>query len=126
FTTFLLNCSFILVQLVFVKLYFILKNRRNVPVIDTQIGSGDILFFFIAAIAFSTANFIVFYLISLLAALITTLVFKGIKNARHFEIPLAGVMSILMSCCILYKLVNTSFSLYNDAVILSLFNMHIS
>lgn len=116
---FLLNAGFVFVQLGCIKVYFLLKNKKNTPVIDTYIGMGDVLFFFISCIAFSVGNFVMFYLISLITALIGAIAYMRIKNAKDFEIPLAGIMSSIMSLCIGYKLIDGSLNFYQDTLLLS-------
>jgi hypothetical protein len=116
---FSLNICFIIAQLAGIKLYFIIKSRKNTPVIDTYIGMGDVLFFFISCMAFSIGNFVMFYLISLIVALIGTITYMSIKNAKDIEIPLAGIMSSIMSLCIGYKLIGGSLNFYRDTVLFS-------
>jgi hypothetical protein len=119
---FLLNIAFVLAQLGGVALYFTLKHKKMVLLIDTYIGLGDIVFLGICCIAFSTAKFILFYLASLIIALVCTLVYKKMKQIEAMDIPLVGYMSIVLVCCIAYKMINTSFGFYDDSFLLNMLN----
>ena len=49
---FLFNLLFLIIQLLLVMLYFALKKRRLVNILDTYIGLGDMLFFALVALLF--------------------------------------------------------------------------
>lgn len=110
---FLLNNLFLIIQLGLVWIYFSLKNKKLVNIIDTQIGLGDILFFMAIAGLFSPLNFIVFYLVSLLLSLFSTIVIKLWKKPEEFSIPLAGYFSLFLIALIFLQRFN-ELNLYND------------
>lgn len=115
---FLLNACFVIFQLICVKLYFVIKNKKNELFLDVYIGKGDILFFFISCMAFSTPLFIVFYFVSLIIALICAFIFYiGSANLNSKEVPLAGIMSVILVIIITYKLLFKPVNLYDDVAL---------
>jgi Flp pilus assembly protein protease CpaA len=123
FKNFLINAGFILAQILFVKIYFSIKNKRNETLLDRYIGKGDVFFFIISCLAFSVTWFIPFYIGSLIIALIITIIFNGITKARKVQIPLAGIMSIIMVLSITIKLAHNSFSFYDDSYLFQLLKL---
>jgi uncharacterized paraquat-inducible protein A len=119
---FFVNATFIAVQLLGVATYFSIKHKKIMPLFDTYIGLGDVVFFCVCCMAFSTANFILFYLASLLIALASTLIYKKLKQIETIDIPLVGYMSIALLCCIVYKMINRSFGFYDDSFFLNMLN----
>jgi len=118
---FLFNLILVIVQLVSVGVYFLLRKKKYASLVDTVIGLGDIAFMVICTIAFSTANFLVFYVASLLIALVGTGLLRILKNDRT-DIPLVGYMAFMLVVCIILKLSTTSFDFYNDAFLLNIIN----
>jgi len=120
---FVINAGFVAIQIVVVKIYFSLRNKRNERILDTYIGKGDLFFFIVSCLAFSVAWFIPFYIISLIIALLSTIISNGLGKAKTVEIPLAGIMSLVMVVSIIIKLVHNSFSFYDDSYLLQLMNI---
>ncbi len=113
---FLINSGFILLQLLFLTVYFSVKNRAFTNIINTYLGIGDIWFFVVLALAFSPVNFILFYLGSLFLTMIGFLVWKGLSKSSEKEIPLAGVMAVGLMGCFVYKWVS-GFDMYRDVAL---------
>ena len=65
-----LNFMFIMLKLTGVTLYFSIKNRRFVNIINQYLGIGDILFFIPLLFLFSPFNFLAFFILSLTASII--------------------------------------------------------
>jgi hypothetical protein len=114
-----INMAFLLFQLLLLSIYFSLKNKKSVNIIDSYIGLGDVLFFAVIAAAFSPLNFIVFYLVALTLSLFGVLCYHIFVRKLQREVPLAGaVASVLMIVLFLSRFVPIDF--YNDAAIAGL------
>jgi len=105
------NIGFLIVQFGLLKAYFLVK-RRGAGVIDQMIGWGDILFLLAAAFFFSPVNFISFYVFSLLASLVVSLVWMTVRPSVSRAIPLAGLQALVLlvvigaGLCLHFPLVN--------------------
>lgn len=117
--SFLFNTGFIVFQLVAVTAYFSMKNRAITNITSKYIGWGDILFFTVAAAAFSPVNFIVFYLLSLISTLIIAVAYRLIKRDSATTIPLAGGMALLLFIFYSFGNFSNTIDLHNDQVLLS-------
>lgn len=98
---FLWNLGFIVLQLVLLSVYFALKERAWVNIVNRYLGIADILLLFVFAMSFSPLNFIIFYCINLFLAAFISLIIVWIKRDRSFKIPLAGIMVLPMIFCLL-------------------------
>ncbi len=90
-----INLIFILIQFLILTIYFSLKNKKFLNIIDNYIGIGDLLMFIVLSCCFAVFNFIVFIILSLsLLLLIYTfgILFKKIENKK---IPLAGFLAVV-------------------------------
>lgn len=91
---------FIGFQILILTLFFSIKEKKIVSIIDTKLGLGDIVFWLGLAFHFSLIHFIVFFVFSLTFTLI-------ISVAKKLEtIPLAGGQGIFL---ILFLISNTFF-----------------
>lgn len=90
------NLTFVAIQLLVVFLYFSLKQRKLIRLVNEQIGLGDILFFVVMAAAFSPLYFVLVYTISLLLVLLFWLSSKLFLNRKNALIPLAGGQSLVV------------------------------
>lgn len=102
----LISFCFLALQLGLTFAYFKVV-RGNRMRIDQQLGLGDILFYIAIIPLFHFYNFILYYCLSLLFALLLYAVSSlvGIKKIKY--IPLAGYSSMVLVMIILYKLVFT-------------------
>jgi hypothetical protein len=91
------NLIFVFFQMVFLFVYFSIKEKKWASLINTKIGIGDVLFFLVLAFAFSSLNFILFYVGSLSVITLVFLLTKVIANNISAEIPLAGAMAIVLA-----------------------------
>jgi hypothetical protein len=113
------NIGFIALQILLLKLYFRVKDPKTTAFIDNKIGLGDILFLLAASFFLSPLNFILFYLLSLIFAVLLWLC-RTITNSRseQWSIPLAGIQSIFfaLTICVCtlfhYSLTDDSWLLY--------------
>lgn len=117
---FLLNVGFVLIQLLLLSLYFSLKNKRLINIVDRYLGLGDILFFIVLCAVFSPVNFILFYLFSLTITLMSIVIYTVISRHQTPAIPLAGAMAALLILLLLTNLVFPQFNLYNDHSLLTI------
>jgi len=90
----LLNFLFILTLLALLVLYFSVKHKKPVNIIDWYFGLGDLLFLGILSTVFSTVNFILFLIGSLLFTLLIYTIFNAVQSNK--KIPLAGLMAIIL------------------------------
>lgn len=91
---YLFLCFFIL------KLYFIIKSKTKLKIIDVMIGWGDIVLLFIVG-CFIEPEYLVFFFTSVFVlSLIIVLLFQSKKNT----IPLAGYLLIAYNLYLLLSL----------------------
>tara|TARA_R100001509_G_scaffold165753_1_gene149679 strand:+ start:1308 stop:1628 length:321 start_codon:yes stop_codon:yes gene_type:complete len=83
-----------MIQLLLVTIYFSLKERRFVNIIDKYLGLGDILFFLSCSVAFKYDMYIMFLLFSFLTAIVVAFFYMKLFKKKTILIPLAGIMSI--------------------------------
>jgi hypothetical protein len=115
------NLGFVILQLLLLTLYISLKNRKFINIINTYIGIGDVLFFVVLCTAFSTLNFIAFYVLALMITIFGVAIFHLFSKGKTKEIPLAGSMAIVLIIVIF----SSSFygvSRYADAPLLNVFS----
>ncbi len=113
----LINFGFILFQLLILSLYMSIKNKKVIFIVNSYLGLGDILFFVVICLAFSPANFIVFYLSSLIFTLIAFIAYTLIVKNANKHIPLAGIMAALMTILILLNWMFPEINLYKDFIL---------
>ena len=116
----MMNLMFVLFQLLLLSIYISVKNKKFVFIIDSHIGFGDVLFFVVLCASFSTVNFILFYLGSLVFSLLGFIVYKGINKKAEDSVPLAGLFSIAMLLMLVVNMVYPELNFYNDAALDSL------
>ncbi|TCC97713.1 hypothetical protein EZ444_07295 [Pedobacter hiemivivus] len=108
--------SFLMVQLLILWSYFSIKNKKVINLTNDYLGWGDVLF--LAAIPFylSPVNYILFYVISLIAVLLYTIVVASLKGkTNNPHIPLAGLQAGLLVLVMLVDFVSPKFMLYDDS-----------
>jgi len=100
-----INCGFVTLQLLFIKLYFSLKSGTIKKIINTKIGLGDILMFYTITVCFSPIYFIFFYIISLSLSVLIIILTKLISANTYIEknVPLAGFMALFL---LIFMLIN--------------------
>ena len=92
----LINFGIIGVHWFLISLYFSLKNKRPVNVLDHYIGWGDFLFFVVCAMVLGSLNFVFFLCVSFIVSLLIQLLIMQIKRPVNAQIPLAGIMALLL------------------------------
>jgi hypothetical protein len=112
-----INLGIIAVQLGVVTLYFSIKHKRFVNIIDTMLGWGDILFFVVLAATLSPINFVLGYTICLLVVLFGWLLYKSIVKPLQATIPLAGGMAIVLSFVLVLSMAYPQINLYKNILL---------
>jgi hypothetical protein len=92
----LFNLGFLALQLLLLSLYFSVKQRRIVNIVDSLIGLGDVLFLFSLTVYFSVLSFLFFYILSLVFVLLFWPVCITMIRKRNKGIPLAGMQALLL------------------------------
>lgn len=119
----LLNLAFIILQLLALTIYMSIKNKKMVNILQQHIGLGDLLFFVVLCLAFSPANFIVFYILSLIATLAGCIIYISIFSKKEMkEIPLAGGMASVFVFVLLLNKIVTHLNFYDDSNVLNIIN----
>ena len=113
------NAGFILVLLSGVSVYFILTRGGFIKIMDNYIGWGDIIFLFIVSGLFSPVNFLLFCIVSFSAALILFGIIQLLTPKNNREIPLAGILSVVLLLGLSLKYANGNFNLQEDSFFLN-------
>ena len=103
-------------------LYFSIKERALVNIINKYIGIADLLLLIVIALLFSPVNFIMYYVTSLVLITMGSVVYLLIKKDMKAEIPLAGAFSIVLIVCLAYAGFTGDISLYDDGFVIELLN----
>ncbi len=117
----LVNLFFISIQLIGISLYFSLKKRRFINIIDRYLGIGDIVFFIPLIFLFSPINFLIFFITSIFLTLIVFLVLQSNNLIQQATIPLAGCLSLFLLVLIPLSQIY-GFDLQNDLWFLTILN----
>lgn len=97
----MLNIILLLSQMALLFMVFKYKGIRPSMILKKYLGLGDLLFFLLLAFGLTTEIFLIFYLSSLILALVAGLVFY-----KKSPIPLAGIQSGLL--CLVVVLQSTN------------------
>lgn len=65
---------------------------------------GDIVFFYAISLGFTSQDFILYFVLSILFTLVLTLALKMLNRSENHTIPLAGYMSVFYAFVILFSL----------------------
>lgn len=114
------NIVFLCIQFLFLWIWFSVKQKKITKIIDTQIGLGDVLFMICIALAFSPANFLVFYTLGMIFTLLVTILVRLFRSEIKSEIPLAGALAIPLIVLCLWRIVDPSKNFYNDEWLMQL------
>lgn len=116
------NLAFTAFQLLAITIYFSIKNKKPVNIINTWLGIGDVLLLATLCVAFSPVNYFVFYMGSLLLTIAGFAVYRLFKGTSA-TIPLAGAMALVMIVCLCYQAFLMPFVFHNDAIALNLLKL---
>ena len=123
-TGFLVNLAFTAFQLLILTIYFSIKSRKPVNIINSWLGIGDVLLLAVLCVAFSPINYLIFYIASLLITIAGFIIYKVLFKGRSATIPLAGAMALVMIACLVYQLFAAPSAFHNDASALNLLSFH--
>ncbi|MCU0436190.1 MAG: hypothetical protein MUC87_22225 [Bacteroidia bacterium] len=96
---FLFNLGFVVLQLCLLWIWFSLRERRWIKLIDTHIGLGDVLLLVCLGVAFSPVNFILFVVGGLLFSLLVVMIYRVLRREAFALIPLAALLALPMTLC---------------------------
>lgn len=117
---FLFNSVFVALQLLCLTIYFSIKNKRFLNIIDSYLGLGDILFLVVVCTVFSPVNFILFYVCSMMLTLLGVLIYNLLSAKQTRDIPLAGVMAGILLILVITTMAVPGIDFYNDAYFLNI------
>jgi hypothetical protein len=115
-----INIGFIALQLLFLTLYFSVRNKKLINITNELLGLGDILFLLSISFYLSVLNFLFFYIISLIGALLIWLTWQSLSTKKNKYIPLAGFQSLIFMLFLACDWWLRSFDLTNDTWLLNL------
>jgi hypothetical protein len=110
-----INLAFFLVQLILISAYFSIRHRCMINITTNYLGLGDILFLICISAYLSPLNYILFYVISLFAALCVALMQFLIQRKAAYKIPLAGLQAFFLAFTFLAEWNFKFFSLSDDS-----------
>lgn len=102
---FLISVGFVAFLLISLIAYFSVKHKRFFNPVDSEIGTGDILFFLAITPLFYFKDYILFFTTSLIFSLALFFIFRSRLEKR--AIPLAGFIS-------LYLMIISSINFFSD------------
>ncbi|TND10229.1 MAG: type IV leader peptidase [Bacteroidetes bacterium] len=120
---FSVNLLLLLVQGLLIFSWFSIRNRRWTNIVNTAIGLGDLLFLVCMASAFSTLNFIAAFVAGLFVTLLVFSLARFFHPGSRKEIPLAGMLSILMIGLLGWKIISPETNFYSDDFLLSMLTL---
>lgn len=109
----LVNLSFIGLLLVFLHLYFYIKNKRLTKVINRYLGLGDVLIWIALAFSYSLFNWILVLISSCIFGLFYWVLYNLLLKQRVIRIPLAGCMAFVHLSVVSISMVN-SYNTFQD------------
>lgn len=90
---FFTNMIFVTVNLLGVTLYYFIKTKQLINLINTHIGIGDIVYFIAIAPFFTLQQYVFFFTGGLIFSLLLFVLLKKIRPTEQ-TVPLAGFLSI--------------------------------
>jgi Flp pilus assembly protein protease CpaA len=118
----IINLGVLALMFAGLTIYFSIRERALVNIVNRYIGIADILLLAVIAVLFSPVNFIMYYMGSLVLITVGSLIYLVLKKDVNAEIPLAGAFAITLAACLVFNGVNGAVSLYDDALALELLN----
>ncbi|WP_157849257.1 prepilin peptidase [Flavobacterium sp. Root420] len=94
FKNLLLNGAFFLITLIVLVFYMSIKNKQFLNPFEHYFGLGDLLFYIAITPLFILPNFILFFILSMIFALLLQFVFKKIIHEN--TVPLAGFSALFL------------------------------
>jgi hypothetical protein len=117
------NVMFIGVQLLFLTFYFSIKEKRLVNIFNGYFGLGDLFFLLSITTYLSFFNYVVYYLLSLFAIIVMSIVFQVFVKRPNPKIPLAGEQALLLILFMLVDGLVEKVSLTTDLGLINYFSL---
>lgn len=111
---FFINLGFIFFQFSILTIYFSIRNKKKVNILNTYIGLGDILFLIVLCAFFEPYQFIIFNVVGLFLVLIVYLLITLVNKKVSELIPLAGSLSLIMVVLIFIHALVPNLNFYNQ------------
>lgn len=102
----LLNSAFFIIVFMFLMVYMSFKAKAFLNPLNHYFGLGDILFYLAITPLFYLKQYAVFFVASMLFAIVLQLAFK--KQSNHDTVPLAGFSSLLLLITIIVDVLQFS------------------
>ena len=118
----LINLGMLTLIFAGLTIYFSMKERVLINIINKQIGIADLLLLIVICLLFSPVNFIMYYVASLIVITMGSAVYLAYKKDMKAEIPLAGAFSILLIACLLYAGITGNINFHDDGLVMELLN----
>ena len=74
------------------KAYLFLKHKKNVAILDEQLGKADVLILLFIGLTFNLPGMILFFCLGFVSSLLIFMAFQFIKSDALKTIPLAGLL----------------------------------
>ncbi len=91
---FLFSFGYLIVQMALIWLYFRLKTKRKVTIINTYFGLGDLLLLLIFTLSFSAINYVIFLTLGMLFSIVLHLLIVQFSSIQDNSVPLVTYFSI--------------------------------
>jgi hypothetical protein len=114
------NFGFLLIQFLALFVFYLLKERKPVNLINSKIGLGDVLFFIAICPSMSLLNFLFYCLIGIIGTIAGYLLVRLFSPNASTEVPFAGSLSFTLMLFIFAHYLSNNFDLYNDGFITGL------
>lgn len=92
------NFLLLLMQYVLLSLYVALRNGKWMRIVDSHIGTGDILFLVSVAPALSPPNFCLLITGGTVVALLVHTLIQRLFRRGDLKVPLAGYLGVILLC----------------------------
>lgn len=115
------NSVFLAIQLLLLTLYFTVKERRLVNILDGYFGLGDLLFLLAITVYLSFLNYVLFYLLSLFGIIAVGFLTQAMVKKPNPKIPLAGEQALVLVGFILVEQLHSGVNLLSDVWLVNYF-----
>jgi len=111
---FSLNLLFIVLQLIALFVFYAIKNKKFVNIINRYIGTGDLIFFVLLCAGFSPLMFGCYLVATFIAALVFIIAISLFRRKTISTVPLAGGLALSYGILLIAGLFFKDLNLYND------------
>lgn len=116
------NLIFLLIQAGFLYGYFWISRGRQIKVLGSILGWGDVLFWLVTCVVFSPANYILFFLGSLIFSLLLHWVLRfSLAESDKSKVPLAGHQALFLLFLLVWQWCTPHLDFYSDDLIMGYF-----